>query len=422
MAQESHAIDVKQQAGWLPGPEALDEWVAQHVDRATEHADEPLHPTIQAFQRLIDSDSIVRMCVEGMLTEGPSAETYRRRHIERPEQLLRSLNALMTFAPEFSTTSMLTTPFGAVFEAAMGTAAGFEAFRHPLINDALRDILNAWCEFLNGPDSLYVLHPGENGWTSDAARETVGIDQYRYDPDDEHWGFRSWNDFFTRRFKEESRPVAAPDDPAVIVSAVEATPYKISTNVRLRDTFWAKYEPYSLADLLADEEGARPFVGGTVHQAYLSAMNYHRWHSPVAGTIVRADVVHGTYFSEAESQGSGATEPSNSQGYLAHVATRAVIVLEADEPAIGRVAVVQIGMSDVSSCVIAEHVRPGAHLDKGDELGYFQFGGSTACLLFEPDVVREFAITALPQPGDPEAPLQHVLAPLATADLSRRRS
>src|SRR4051794_12110071 len=325
MAQESHAIDVKQQAGWLPDPEALDEWVAQQVDEADQHSDRPLHPSVQSFQRLIDSDAIVRMCVEGMLTEGPSAEAYRRRHIETPEQLLRCLNALLTFAPEFNQSSMLTTPFGGVFEAAMGTAAGFEAFRHPLINDALRDILNAWCDFLSGPDSLYVLNDSPEGWRSEAAARTIGIEEYRYDPDDPHWGFTSWNDFFTRQFKEESRPIAEPDDPAVITSAVEATPYKISTDVRLRDTFWAKYEPYSLADLLADEEGAKPFEGGTVHQAFLSAMNYHRWHSPVAGTVVRADVVHGTYFSEAESQGEGATEPSNSQGYLAHVATRAVI-------------------------------------------------------------------------------------------------
>jgi phosphatidylserine decarboxylase len=354
-----------------------------------------------------------------MLTEGPSAEAYRKRHIESPDQLLRALNSLLTFAPEFSQTSLLTTPFGAIFEAAMGTAAGFEAFRHPLINDALGGILNAWCDFLNSSDSLYVLNDSPEGWQCEAARKAVGIEQFQYDPDDRHWGFTCWNDYFTRRFKEDARPVAGMDDPAVITSAVEATPYKISTDVRLRDTFWAKYEPYSLADMLADEEGARGFVGGTVHQAFLSAMNYHRWHSPVDGTVVRADNVHGTYFSEAESQGAGATEPSNSQGYLAHVATRAVIVIEADDPAIGRVGIVQIGMSDVSSCVIGSDVKPGAHLAKGDELGYFQFGGSTTCQLFEPGVIRDFALSAIPQPGDPQAPLQHVRAALATADLGR---
>ena len=60
------------------------------------------------------------------------------------------------------------------------------------------------------------------------------------------------------------------------------------------------------------------------------ATNYHRWHSPVAGTIVRAFVEEGTYYSEADSEGADAVEPMNSQSYLAHVAARAVILIEAD--------------------------------------------------------------------------------------------
>jgi hypothetical protein len=55
--------------------------------------------------------------------------------------------------------------------------------------------------------------------------------------------------------------------------------------------------------------------------------NYHRWHSPVAGTIVRAFVQAGTYYSEADSEGADAVEPTNSQSYLAHVAARAVILI-----------------------------------------------------------------------------------------------
>jgi phosphatidylserine decarboxylase len=49
--------------------------------------------------------------------------------------------------------------------------------------------------------------------------------------------------------------------------------------------------------MLANDESIDQFVGGTVYQAYLTAMNYHRWHSPVAGTIVRAFVEQGTYHS-----------------------------------------------------------------------------------------------------------------------------
>jgi phosphatidylserine decarboxylase len=51
------------------------------------------------------------------------------------------------------------------------------------------------------------------------------------------------------------------------------------------------------------------FVGGTVYQAFLSALNYHRWHAPVAGTIVRAYLKDDTYFSEAESRVPTPTSP-----------------------------------------------------------------------------------------------------------------
>jgi phosphatidylserine decarboxylase len=62
-------------------------------------------------------------------------------------------------------------------------------------------------------------------------------------------------------------------------------------------------------------------------------------------------------------------------------------------------AFVAVGMVDVSTCLIAPHLVPGAHMAKGDELGHFQFGGSTACVVFGPDVVRAVALPAVPRPG-----------------------
>lgn len=182
--------------------------------------------------------------------------------------------------------------------------------------------------------------------------------------------------------------MASPDDGKVIVSACESTPYGISTDVKRQDRFWIKSQPYSLADLLANDDSVDQFVGGTVYQAFLSATNYHRWHSPVAGTIVRAFVVAGTYYSEADSEGADAVEPMNSQSYLAHVAARAVILIEAEDPAIGLMAFVAVGMSEVSSCLIGSKVTPGYHVGKGEELGYFQYGGSTHCLVFRPGAIR----------------------------------
>ena len=187
------------------------------------------------------------------------------------------------------------------------TPAGIAAYRDGRINGALKAILREWCEFLNTPASLYVLNDSPQGWKCAKAQADVGMEQFQHDPRHQYWGSTSWNDFFSRRLVDGARPVAAPDDDAVIVSACESTPYGLRTGVKLHDRFWLKGQPYSLHDMLDNDEAVTEFAGGTVYQAFLSATNYHRWHSPVAGTVVRAWVVDGTYYSVADTVGENET-------------------------------------------------------------------------------------------------------------------
>jgi phosphatidylserine decarboxylase len=412
---DNSSTDVRRRAGWLPAEQGgLEDWLRGLKDRGHRSDDKPLNPAIAAFRDLIDSDPVLRMHAHRMIEEIPSGRQYEDRHLESFDELLVLMDDVMTTAPEFGET-MVMLPLDGILDWSKATPAGFAFFRDPRVNDAIRNVLNTWSEFLSGPESLGVLNDSPSGWKSADAQEAIGIDQYQYDPDEEHWGFGSWNDFFTRRFRDGQRPVDAPDDDRVIVSPCEATPYRIADGVQRRDDFWAKGEPYSVEELLAHDENADAFVGGTVFQAFLSAVDYHRWHSPVSGTVVRAFVEPGTYYSAADSQGSDASESTLSQGYLAHVATRAIIVIEADEPAIGRVAVVFIGMSDVSSCVIGEGIAAGRSVRKGDELGFFQFGGSTVCVLFEPGAIESLALRANPHAPDEEPILMHVRTHLATA-------
>ncbi len=414
-----HEVDVPRKAGWLPHKqEDLESWLAGHRERVEARGEQVvLHPVLIEFQELMDRDPVVRMYMNQMVAQVPRNKRYTKRHLESVEQLLRLINEVLTMAPEFGPQgAMVSTPLAAILDWTMGTPAGFAAFRDPRINAILKKILTVWCEFLGSGDSLYVLNESPSGWKSAEAQRTVGMEQYEHNPDDEHWGFSSWNDFFTRRFKDGERPVASPDDDKVIVSACESTPYGISTDVQRQDRFWIKSQPYSLADMLAGDDSVEEFVGGTVYQAFLSATNYHRWHSPVAGKIVRAFVQEGTYYSEADSEGKDAVEPTNSQSYLAHVSARAIFIIEADDPVIGLMAFVAVGMVEVSSCKVASQAEPGHHVEKGEELGYFQFGGSTHCLVFRPGAVAEFSLQAIPQPHDPAAPLVLVRSRLATAN------
>src|SRR5690349_6773646 len=388
MTTRTHAVDVRRRAGWLPeDQDDLESWLAGHRERVEARGEQVvLHPVLTELQDLIGTDPVVRMYVNQMIAQVPSIKPYRKRHLESVQQMVRLINEVLTMAPEFGENALVATPLGAILDWAMGTPAGFAAFRDPRINSMLKKILSAWCEFLSSGDSLYVLNDSPSGWKCAEAQRIVGMGQYEHDPQDEHWGFASWNDFFTRRFKDGERPVASPDDDKVIVSACESTPYGISTDVKRQDCFWIKSQPYSLEDMLADDDSVDQFVGGTVYQAFLSATNYHRWHSPVAGTIVRAFVQEGTYYSEADSEGADAAEPQYSQSYLAHVATRAVILIEADNPVIGLTAFVPVRSgtvyqaflsatnyhrwhSPVAGTIVRAFVQEGTYYSEADSEG-----------------------------------------------------
>jgi phosphatidylserine decarboxylase len=228
------------------------------------------------------------------------------------------------------------------------------------------------------------------GWFGiDALRAMPNFEQeFICDPKQPHWGFRSWDDFFTRELRAGARPVAHPDNHRVIVNACESAPFRIARHVHFRDRFWIKSQPYSIVHMLANDSVASSFVGATVYQAYLNPLSYHRWHSPVNGTIRKAYVKDGTYYAEASSHGFDPAGPNDSQAYITEIATRALIFIEADSPDIGLMCVLAVGMAEVSTCEIT--VYEGERVRKGDQIGMFHFGGSTHCLIFGPGVKLEF--------------------------------
>jgi phosphatidylserine decarboxylase len=286
----------RHQAGrWLPHQDALEDWLEGLVSEVRSKADEvTLHPVIDEFRQLIDGDPVVRMYLTQMIEQVPHAKRYSKRHLESVDQMLDLINEVIGRAPEYNETGLVGVPLNAVLDWCMGTPAGFAAFRHPPINVMLKRILTAWCDFLSSPASLYVINDSPRGWKCASAKKSTKIEQFQYKPREKHWGFASWNDYFIRSFKPGQRPIADPEDDRVIVNACESTPYALKTNVQRQDRFWVKSQPYSLQDMLAGNESVDQFVGGTVYQAFLDAHNYHRWHSPVTGTVRRAFVQEGT--------------------------------------------------------------------------------------------------------------------------------
>jgi phosphatidylserine decarboxylase len=264
----------------------------------------------------------------------------------------------------------------------------------------MKKVLNVWGEFLSSPASASVLTTRADGWfgpTGIASLEGVGNkaggtnfkfnEMYHCEPSAEHYGFKSWDDFFTRKYTDTFRPLVQPDNDDIVANCCESTTYKVAKDVHARDKFWVKGQPYSVIDMLAFDPLADQFVGGTIYQAFLSALSYHRWHSHVSGTVKKAYVVDGTYFSEPlftdfnngkEADLHGET---TSQEYLSATATRAIMFIEADNPKIGLTCVIAVGMTEVSTCELS--VKEGDHVGKGEELGYVTAVGLCWICLFD---------------------------------------
>ena len=401
---------------WLPSDQRhLNDWLKTTIETA-ERKRATFHPVIQKFQVMIESDPVMYIYFTQMFQQQskfpppPGSGDVKLRNYQ---QMLVVINHLLTTAPEFDNTKMVGCPLNAILDFPMITQAGLAAFLSPKVNAMLREVLKVWAHFLNSKDSLYVLNTTSKGWLSPEALAKIHMDEFIHDANKPFYGFTSWNDFFIREFKPGMRPVAEPSNSKAIINACKSAPYAINMNVKECDTFWIKSQPYSLHQML-DGKQVQEFVGGTVYQAFLSAENYHRWHSPVSGTIRSIHQVEGTYFAEAASEGFDEAGPINSQGYIAHVATRSLIFIEADEPAIGLLCVVPIGMGEVSSCRVTVH--EGRQVNKGEQIGYFQFGGSTHCLVFRKGVISQFAAGAIPQgPNGSTSAILKVNALLAVA-------
>ena len=377
---------------WLPSDQqVLGRWLDDLIAKADARGDVPLLPVVEEFRQLIERDPEIYMLFAFMLTQTPRKQTPADKpQVRTVDHMLKLFNHILTHAPEYDDTGLVGCPINAILDWAMGTHAGFAAFLNDRVNRQFKKMLNEWGLFLKSADSAGVLNDTDSGWFGPKAMAKMPhfAEDFVCDPAEPHCGFTSWDDFFTRRFRPGVRPVASPADPDVIVNACESAPYRLSHDVRRHDRFWVKGQPYSVAHMLADDPWAGQFVGGTIYQAFLSALSYHRWHSPVDGRVVKTYVHDGTYYSETPAEGYDPAGPDESQGYITEVATRAMVFIEADNPAIGLMCVLPVGMAEVSTCEIT--VYQGQHVKKGDQLGMFHFGGSTHCLMFRPGVRLDF--------------------------------
>ncbi len=243
----------------------------------------------------------------------------------------------------------------------------------------------------------------------DTAESAAKIESFRTDPVfnwDEYMpppsGYKTFNQFFARHVKPGMRPVAAIVDDAIVVAPADSTFvgwWQVSQNSNIRvdeSKLSIKGIEWSIHQLLEGSAYADRFRGGIFTHSFLDTFDYHRWHAPVRGKVLEAMVLQGQAYLDVtvrsaliEGRAVNVLDTPDGTGYQ-FVQTRGVIVIESP---IGLVACLPMGMAQVSSVVITAEV--GVSLQKGEELGYFQFGGSDFVMVFE----RSSNVSLLGQPG-----------------------
>ncbi|CAF0739784.1 unnamed protein product [Adineta steineri] len=187
----------------------------------------------------------------------------------------------------------------------------------------------------------------------------------------------TFNEFFYRKLKPNARIIDNCDDPKIIVSAADCRLITFD-NISEATRVWIKGHQFSLRYLFEDENLAKEFDGGSIAIFRLAPVDYHRFHSPVKGTIGNyMKKITGTYYT---------VNPIAIKENLDVLTRNQRTVITIDSDCFDKVAFVAIGALLVGSVNFT--VQPYQAVEKGDELGYFAYGGSTVAIIFKAGMVK----------------------------------
>ncbi|EAW21170.1 putative phosphatidylserine decarboxylase Psd2 [Aspergillus fischeri NRRL 181] len=190
--------------------------------------------------------------------------------------------------------------------------------------------------------------------------------------------FKTFNEFFYRQLKPGARPCSAPNEPRIIVSPADCRSV-VFDRIDEATSIWVKGREFSVERLLGNAypEDAPRYKNGALGIFRLAPQDYHRFHIPVDGVMGTPKTIEGEYYT---------VNPMAIRSALDVYGENVRILVPIDSIAHGRVMVVCVGAMMVGSTVITR--KAGEKVTRGEELGYFKFGGSTVLLLFEEGVMK----------------------------------
>jgi len=185
--------------------------------------------------------------------------------------------------------------------------------------------------------------------------------------------FETFNDFFYRELNDEARPIVS--DSGSICLPADGRHLAIPDLSRV-ERVYVKGQGFDLGSFLGDESLAERFEGGCMVISRLCPVDYHRFHSPVEGRLSELRSINGPLYSVSP------IALRRNVGFLWEN-KRELAVIDTED--IGRVAFVAIGATCVGRIRMTR--SPGDSIVKGEELGYFAFGGSCVATIFERNAV-----------------------------------
>lgn len=201
--------------------------------------------------------------------------------------------------------------------------------------------------------------------------EKYGIDVAEMEDAPE--SFPDFNAFFSRRLKPSARPIAADAD-AVIFPADGR--HFVIPDISANDGIFVKGIRFELTQLLGSLPLAARYDSGAMLISRLCPVDYHRFHFPCDGVPKAASVIGGPLFSVNPI--ALRQRPS-----LLWENERCLTPFQTER--FGEVLLLEVGATCVGT--IVHTTAEGSRVSKGDEKGYFLFGGSCVITIFEPGAV-----------------------------------
>lgn len=186
--------------------------------------------------------------------------------------------------------------------------------------------------------------------------------------------FESFNDFFIRKLKKEARKIEEDEN-----SFITPADGKILVFEHLDEVykFYVKGEKFDLKSFLKNDELVKEYEDGAMAIIRLAPVDYHRFHFPTDGKVLKNNKINGYYYS---------VSPYAVKNNLKIFFENKREYTELQSKKFGNVLLSEIGATMVGG--IVQTFKENSQIKKGEEKGYFFFGGSTCIILFKKNKIK----------------------------------